>query len=78
MQSGPPGRRVHKGFRGGHGGQVGDADCGDDCQGSSGLFHSPEADQGDLPRVSPLRILGALRFDGAKRLLDPKRLKPIN
>ncbi|MGC1890873.1 MAG: recombinase family protein, partial [Stellaceae bacterium] len=54
IQSGPPGRRVHNGFHGEHGGQVGDADCGDDCQGSSGLFHSPEADQGDLPRVSPV------------------------
>jgi hypothetical protein len=54
IQSGPPGRRVHNGFHGEHGGRVGDADCGDDCQGSSGLFHSQEADQGDLPRVSPV------------------------
>jgi transposase len=54
MQSEPPGRRVHNGFHGGHGCQVGDADCGDDCEGSSGLFPSEEADQGDLPRVWPV------------------------
>src|ERR1700757_3407545 len=51
IQSGPPGRRVHNGFHGEHGGQVGDADCGDDCQGLPGLLHSPEADHGDLPGV---------------------------
>ena len=39
IQSGPPGRRVHNGFHGEHGGRVGDANRGDDCQGSSGLFH---------------------------------------
>src|SRR5438105_820441 len=54
IQSGPPGRRVHNGFHGEHGGRVGDANRGDDCQGSSGLFHSQEADQGDLPRASPV------------------------
>jgi hypothetical protein len=30
------------------------ADFVDDCQGSPDLFHSQEADQGDLSRVSPV------------------------
>src|SRR5262244_2260826 len=61
IQSGPLRRRVHNGFHGGHGSQVGDADCGDDCQGSPGLLRSPEADQGDLPgvwAVAPSRAQG--------------------
>ena len=35
-------------------GLAADADCGDDCQGSPGLLHLPEADQSDLPRVWPV------------------------
>ena len=54
IQKGPPERRVHNGFHGGHGSRAGDADRGDDCEGTTGLFSSEEADQGDLPRVSPV------------------------
>jgi hypothetical protein len=52
IQSGPPGRRVHSGFRGGCGGQVGDAGSGDDCEDPSRVFRSEEANQDDLPRAS--------------------------
>ena len=52
IQSGPPGRRVHSGFRGGYGGQVGDAGSGDNRQDPSGVFRPEQADQDDLPRVS--------------------------
>jgi hypothetical protein len=52
IQSGPPGRRVHSGFRGGCGGQVGDAGSGDDCEDPSGVFRPEQADQDDLPRAS--------------------------
>ena len=38
IQSGPPGRRVHSGFRGGYGGQVGDAGSGDSREDPSGVF----------------------------------------
>src|SRR5438094_7895246 len=38
IQSGPPGRWVHSGFRGGYGGQVGDAGRGDDREDPSGVF----------------------------------------
>jgi hypothetical protein len=38
IQSGPPGRWVHSGFRGGYGGQVGDAVSGDDREDPSGVF----------------------------------------
>ena len=38
IQSGPPGRWVHSGFRGGYGGQVGDAGGGDDREDPSGVF----------------------------------------
>ena len=38
IQSGPPGRWVHSGFRGGYGGQVGDAGSGDDREDPSGDF----------------------------------------
>src|SRR5215471_19017162 len=49
IQSGPPRRRVHSGFRGGCGGQVGDAGSGDDREDSSGVFRPEQADQDDLP-----------------------------
>jgi hypothetical protein len=52
IQSGPPERRVHSGFHGGHGSQVGDAGSGDDRKDPSGVVRSEEADQGDLPRAS--------------------------
>ena len=52
IQSGPPGRWVHSGFRGGYGGQVGDAGSGDDREDPSGVFRPEQADQDDLPRVS--------------------------
>jgi transposase len=52
IQSGPPGRRVHSGFRGGYGGQVGDAGSGNDREDPSGVFRPEQADQDDLPRVS--------------------------
>jgi hypothetical protein len=52
IQSGPPGRRVHSGFRGGYGGQVGDAGSGDDREDPSGVFRPEQADQDDLPRAS--------------------------
>src|SRR4051794_33230013 len=38
IQSGPPGRWVHSGLRGGYGGQVGDAGGGDYCEDPSGVF----------------------------------------
>src|SRR4051812_27920489 len=38
IQSGPPGRWVHSGLRGGYGGQVGDAGGGDDREDPSGVF----------------------------------------
>ena len=38
IQSGPPGRWVHSGFRGGYAGQVGDAGSGDDREDPSGYF----------------------------------------
>ena len=38
IQSGPPGRWVHSGFRRGYGGQVGDAGGGDDREDPSGVF----------------------------------------
>ena len=52
IQSGPPGRRVHSGFRGGCGGQVGDAGSGDDCEDPSGVFRAEQTDQDDLPRAT--------------------------
>jgi hypothetical protein len=52
IQSGPPGRWVHSGFRVGCGGQVGDAGSGDNREDPSGVFRSEEANQDDLPRVS--------------------------
>src|ERR1700760_4810015 len=52
IQSGPPGRWVHSGFRGGYGGQVGDAGSGDDCEDPSGVFRPEQTDQDDLPRAS--------------------------
>ena len=52
IQSGPPGRWVHSGFRGGYGGQVGDAGSGDDREDPSGVFRPEQADQDDLPRAS--------------------------
>src|SRR5690349_13249326 len=52
IQSGPPGRRVHSGFRRGYGGRVGDAGSGDDREDPSGVFRPEQADQNDLPRVS--------------------------
>ena len=52
IQSGPPGRRVHSGFRGGYGSQVGDAGSGDAREDPSGVFRPEQAYQDDLPRVS--------------------------
>src|ERR1700730_4605719 len=52
IQSGPPGRWVHSGVRGGCGGRVGDAGIGDDREDPSGVFRPEQADQDDLPRVS--------------------------
>ena len=52
IQSGPPRRRVHSGFRGGCGGQVGDAGSGDDREDPSGVFRPEQTDQDDLPRAS--------------------------
>jgi hypothetical protein len=52
IQSGPPRRRVHSGFRGGCGGQVGDAGSGGDCEDPSGVFRAEQTDQDDLPRSS--------------------------
>src|SRR5438132_6392318 len=52
IQSGPPGRWVHSGFRGGYGGQVGDAGSGYDREDPSGVFRPEQADQDDLPRFS--------------------------
>jgi hypothetical protein len=48
IQSGPPGRRVHSNFRGGYGGQVGDAGSGDAdsasrCYGTAGSSASSAA-----------------------------------
>ena len=40
------------GFHDGDGSRFWDADSGDDCEDSTGLFCPGEADQGDLPRVS--------------------------
>src|SRR5947207_14231836 len=59
IQSGPPGRWVHSGFRGGYGGQVGDAGGGDDREDPSGVFRPEKADQDDLPRVSGVAKGGA-------------------
>ena len=51
---------------------VGDADCGDDCRGSSGLFDSQEADQGIMPRVSQSRAQGdSVRSDRVSRRASP-------
>src|SRR5437773_8930946 len=52
IQSGPPERRVHSGFHGGYGGQVGDVGSGDNREDPSGVFRPEQADQDDLPRVS--------------------------
>ena len=52
IQSGPPGRWVHSGFRNGYGGQVGDAGSGDSREDPSGVFRPEQANQDDLPRVS--------------------------
>src|SRR5690348_12014914 len=54
IQSGPPGRWVHSGFRGGYGSQVGDAGSGDDREDPSGVFRPEQTDQDDLPRVSSI------------------------
>src|SRR5205823_5125547 len=52
IESGPRGRRVRGGFRGGYGGQVGDAGSGDDREDPSGVFRPEQADQDDFPRAS--------------------------
>jgi hypothetical protein len=48
VQSGPRGRRVHSGFRKGHGSRGWDAGGGDDCEDSSGIFLQENLDLDEL------------------------------
>src|ERR1700731_661995 len=50
IQSGPPGRWVHSGFRGGYGGQVGDAGSGDDREDPSGTVCGADPRRLDIRR----------------------------
>src|SRR5690242_17262187 len=51
------------GFRGGCGGQVGNAGSGDHFEDSSGVFRPEQTDQDDLPRCLHFQISGATSAD---------------
>jgi hypothetical protein len=62
------------------GGRVWDADCGDDCQDTSGTFCPGQADKGDLPRLSDKsRLAEAIRYTTGRRpalAVEPQQVVP--